>query len=479
MGQERAPLWDALLEQRKACRAQLHIPGHRGGQGLPIDFLRVSSADIFAMDLTEIPGTDDLHNPQGPIAEAQALAAELYGADRSFFLVNGTSVGLMALIMACCGTGDKIIVPRNAHRSVLSGLVMSGAYPIYYRPSTIEHYNCLAGPEDSKIQEIYHKYSGIRAVLAINPTYYGVAGEMVSLAKFCHRKRVPLLVDEAHGSHLRFHPAFPPDALSSGAAAVVQSTHKMGGSLTQSSLLHLKGELICHRRVADALRMLQSTSPSYLLMASLDLARRQLALSGTSIWQHAYLRARWCRERLAKIEEVRVLELGYAGQAGFRDLDPTRLTISVKGLTGYQLANILFQKNGVVVEMADYTSVVAVISLGTSNADCRRLIWAIKEVASGSNFSVGFSEAKEIPDPVLELSPREAWLRSNKTIDFEQCRELVSAEAIAVYPPGIPVLCPGERITKPVFEYLREARSLGFKIQGPADTSLQTIRIII
>ncbi|RYD04252.1 hypothetical protein N752_15525 [Desulforamulus aquiferis] len=259
MGQKHAPLWDALVNNKAADRAQFHVPGHRGGRGISSDLRKLSGSDIFAMDVTELPGTDDLHNPQGSIAEAQQLAAELYQADRSFFLVNGTSVGIMALILACCGPGDKIIVPRNAHRSVLSGLVMSGAYPIYYQPGIIENFNCLAGPDVGTINGLMQKYA-IKAVLAINPTYNGVAGDLVPLAELCQKKGVPLLVDEAHGSHLRFYPGFPPDALGSGATAVVQSTHKMGGSLTQSSILHLKGRLICYDRVADALRMLQSTS---------------------------------------------------------------------------------------------------------------------------------------------------------------------------------------------------------------------------
>lgn len=481
MRQACAPLWEALLKHKKSGMAQLHVPGHRSGEAVSDDFLHVVGKDIFQIDLTEIPGLDDLHNPQGAIEIAQQLAAELYQADKSFFMVNGTSGGLLALILACCGQGDKIIVPRNAHRSVLSGLIVSGAVPIYYQPAVIKEFGCLAGPDHWQIKSLLEKNSDVRAVVGVNPTYYGVAGDLAALAESCHGVGVPLLVDEAHGTHLKFHPELPPDALSCGADAVVQSTHKTGGSLTQSSLLHIQGQRIDIERVAEALRMIQSTSPSYVLMASLDLARQQLAVRGRELLDKSFALAHWCRESLAEIDGVKVLEHKHLGAEGAKYLDVTRLTISLleRGVTGYQLAELLGEKYQVVVEMADYASVVAVISLGTTPNDCQRLITAIKEIVKlETGQPLGFSETLNIPPPVVRLSPREAWLRSGKAVPLEQSLGHISGETVAVYPPGIPVLCPGEEITQPVLDYLTEVKHRGLQLQGPRDGSLSSLRVL-
>ncbi|WP_333870828.1 aminotransferase class I/II-fold pyridoxal phosphate-dependent enzyme [Desulforamulus putei] len=482
MTQQRAPLWEALVKHLTAPGAQFHIPGHRSGEAIPPEFLQLAGPGMFRMDLTEIPGLDDLHNPQGAIAEAMELAAGAYGADKSFFLVNGTSCGLMALILACCGPGDKIIVPRNAHRSVVSGLILSGAIPVYYQPAVLDDFACLAGPDVLQIKKLLSENRDVKAVLAVNPTYYGVAGDIASLSAVCHGAGVPLLVDEAHGAHLRFHPELPPDALSCGADAVVQSTHKTGGSLTQSSMLHLKGKRVDHGRVAEALRMLQSTSPSYLLMVSLDVARRQLALKGRELLDKSLRLAGWCRDKLSKMQGLRVLNRERLGAAGAAFLDPTRLTISLlpSGLTGYRTAELLHHRYHVHVEMADAAGVVAVISLGTNVEDCRRLIWAIEElVVTEAGDPLHLPEPPRLPPPVVALAPREAWQKPGKDVSLENSLGMICGETVAVYPPGIPVICPGEVIEQPVLDYLLEVRQQGLHVQGPGDGKLRKLRVLV
>lgn len=480
MDQKSAPLWEALMGHILAHRCQMHIPGHRSGYAIPGELLSFAGQRIFQLDQTEIPGLDDLHNPQGPIAIAQQLAAKLYGADETFFLVNGTSGGLIALILACCREGDKILIPRNFHRSILSGLIMSGAVPVYYYPKPND-FGCLLGPDSRQIEYILDKQNDIKAVLAINPTYYGVSGDLLNVAKICRDRSIPLLVDEAHGPHLKFHPELPPDALSCGAAAVVQSTHKMGGSLTQSSMLHLKGQALCRDKVADALRMVQSTSPSYILMASLDLARRQMAMSGREIWEQTINRSKWCREKIKKIKGVRIMGQEHLYEPGAKYLDPTRLTISLaqQGMSGYSLAEYLEGKYGVVVEMADYNNIVAALSLGTTNEDCRRLI---SSLASIIEVIKGSSPVKLpvllCPEPVVAMTPREAWKKPSQSVALEQCRGLISAETISVYPPGIPALCPGEELTEPLLHYLQEVKRGAYNLQGPADASITTLRVV-
>ncbi len=481
MMQSKAPLWEALIKNKKSTLAQLHIPGHRGGRAIPSEFLEAVGKEIFALDLTEVPGLDDLHNPEEAIADALQLTSELFQADQSFWLVNGTSCGLVALILACCSNGSEIILPRNAHRSVVSGLILSGAMPIYYQPEVIEPFACLAGPSVEQIERLLKKYKNVKAVLAVSPTYYGILGDLAALAGVCHQAGVPLLVDEAHGSHLKFHPELPPDALGCGADAAVQSFHKTGGSLTQSSMLHIKGKRINRERLADALRMVQSTSPSYLLMASLDLARRQLALQGKELLEETLGLARCTSDRLSRLTGVKVLGQEHLGGDGAKCLDDTRLTISQLelGLTGYQAAEILQHNYGVVVEMADYASVVLVISLGTTKKDCQRVIQAIEELAlTQTEQPVYFPKTLQQPLPVVILSPREAWQREATDVPLEKSIGCICGETVAVYPPGIPVVCPGEEISPAVVDYLLEVREQGIRVQGARDGSLQQIRVI-
>ncbi|CCO08560.1 aminotransferase class I/II-fold pyridoxal phosphate-dependent enzyme [Desulforamulus hydrothermalis] len=480
MNQQKAPLWEALVKHAHGAAAQLHIPGHRSGQAIPPEFLQLAGQAVFTLDVTEIPGLDDLHNPQGPLAEAMALAAAAYGAEQSFMLVNGTSCGLMALIMACCGPGDKIMVPRNAHRSVVSGLILSGAHPVYYQPGVLDDFACLTGPDVCQIKQLLKENREVKAVLAVNPTYYGVAGDIAALAGLCHAAGIPLLVDEAHGAHLRFHPQLPPDALSCGADAVVQSTHKTAGSLTQSALLHVQGARVDRSRLAEALRMLQSTSPSYLLLASLDTARRQLALQGRQLLDQALVLARRCRKQLAGIAGVKVLSRHHLGGAGAAWLDPTRLTVSLlpAGLTGYQTADLLHRRYQVNVEMADAANVVAVISIGTREEDCRQLIKAVAELAGAAGAPVCWPALPQLPAPEVALPPREAWQHPGQYVALEKCLDLISGETVAVYPPGIPVVCPGEVIRQPVLEYLLAVRQQGVHIQGPADHTLRSLRVL-
>lgn len=482
MSQNRVPLWEVLVRHKQLQAAQFHVPGHRSGAAIPKDFIQLAGTGLFQIDLTEIPGLDDLHNPQEALAEAQQLAAELFGAEKSFFLVNGTSCGLIALIMACCNSGDKIIIPRNAHRSVLSGLILSGAEPIYYQPEILFDFACVGGTNPQQIQEILKKNFDAKAVLVVNPTYYGVCGDIGTVAKDCHQAGIPLLVDEAHGTHLSFHQGLPPDALSCSADAVVQSTHKTGGSLTQSSLLHLQGNLIDQRRVAEALRMVQSTSPSYILMASLDLARRQLALEGKELLENTLRLAYWCRGKLKTIPGIRILDEGTLACLGGNRLDTTRLTISLLklGLTGYQTAELLQQEYGVFVEMADYASVVAVIALGTTQEDCSRLVEALQQIArEAAGVSLTVPESLRLPAPCVVLNPRDAWQSKSKEIVLEDSLGYISSETIAVYPPGIPVVCPGEKITQQVFEYLLTIRQGGYRLQGPSDPTLRKIKVVV
>lgn len=477
--QGQAPLFEALCRHVEKNTSNLHIPGHRQGRRIPGGMLSFGSKALFALDLTELPGLDDLHNPSGPIQQAQELAANLYGADRSFFLVNGTSAGIHALLVATAGHG-QVIVPRNAHRSVLGGLVLAGADPVYVLPEIIPEFGLDCGVTPATVRTALEENPAVAAIMAVSPNYYGVTVDLPGQIEAAHRVDKPLLVDEAHGAHLRFHPALPEDAMAAGADAAVQSTHKLGGSLTQSSVLHLQGALIEHQGVAAALRLLQTTSPSYLLMVSLDLARRQLAKRGKGLLDQALELAHGLRERLSIIDGVSVLSLEHLPGKGY-GLDPTRLAISVRrlGLSGYQVQKLLAERYHVYVEMADSAHIVAIVSIGTDQTDCEELARAMEDIAT--------REGKTEPIPFLappdsftvQMKPREAWFAPVQRVPLSEARGRISAETVAVYPPGIPAVNPGEKITGDVISYLMTVRKMGLPCQGPSDPTLKTITVVV
>lgn len=479
LDQDRAPLFEALLRHIATNPAQLHIPGHGQGRVLPGAFLALGARELFSLDLTELPGLDDLHNPRGAIAQAQELAAALYGADRSFFLVNGTTAGIEALLLAAVGRRE-VILPRNVHSSFLGGLILAGADPVFVCPETIPGFGLDCGVPPSAIEQALLGHPGAAAVFALHPNYYGVAGDLAGQARIAHRTDKPLLVDEAHGAHLRFHPDLPEDALSQGAAGCVQSTHKLGGSLTQTSLLHLKGGLVDAGGVAAALRLLETTSPSYILMASLDLARQQLALRGRELLERALELGEGLRRRLSRLRGLRLLTPADL-PGGNYSLDPTKLVISVRGLglTGYQVRDMLAARYGVYVEMADASHVVAFVAIGAAARDCRMLGEALEDLAAREK-NLPRAPLPEAPGTFRKLmKPREAWFSRAGRVDLARAAGRISAETVAVYPPGIPVLYPGEEITPQIIDYLTTVRDLGLPCQGPFDPALKTVKVVL
>jgi len=477
--QSNAPLYAALIQHGRQNPACFHVPGHGQGKGLSPELAGFTGQAWHSLDLTELPGLDDLHNPTGPIAAAQNLAAKMYGAEKSFFLVNGTTVGIQALITSL-GQQKKIIVSRNVHRSVLGGLVIAGADPIYVLPDTIPHFEIDCGLTPGTIQQALVDSPDAAAVLVVRPSYYGIAADLERIARIAHQSGIPILVDEAHGAHLRFHRGLPDDAMDSGADAAVQSTHKLGGSLGQSSMLHLRGSLVDAGSVTAALRLLQTTSPSYLLMASLDLARYQLSLRGSEMMEKTLYLVHSVRKRLAGCRNLHILTADCLLGKKCR-LDSTKLVISVRdlGLTGYQVNELLARRYRVFLEMADFYNVVAFVSIGTTEEDCDRLVAALQDIASREKLP---ALPRQPAVPLLHktaMKPRDAWFAPAERVPLGEGRGKISAETIAVYPPGIPVLNPGEVITDEIYEYLLDMRRWGLSCQGPADPTLKTIKVVL
>ncbi len=477
--QYEAPLYTSLLKHLKKGYAHLHLPAHRQGQAVSALWKDLEQ-DLFKIDLTELPGLDNLTSPSGSIARSQSLAAGLYGAKRTFFLVNGTSVGLQALLMALCRPGEKIIIPRDSHRSVLAGLVLSGADPVYLVSSVAEEFGIPEGPGEAQVAEALDGCREAKGVLTTYPNYYGIAADLKKLAGLVHRAGKPLVADEAHAAHFPFHPSLPEGGLSCGADASVMSMHKMGGSLTQSSLLHLQGEFFDPGDVAAALACLQTSSPSYLLLVSLDLARHMLAEKGRELLDGSVQKAGQLRETAGQIPGLKVLD-GRHLRKGY-SLDPTRITISGAdlGLSGFQLSAKLFKKYGVNVEMADFTNIVVVIGAGATEEDCGRLVDGLREISREKLPAV-----RPLPAPLRlpalpprQLTPRQAWFSGKRKVFLEHCAGLVCGEWVAVYPPGIPVIYPGEEFTPEIVEYLKWVKASGAPVAGPADPELRTVRVI-
>ena len=462
--QQQAPLFDAVRAYAQQVRAPMHVPGHKLGRAAPAPWREFVGEAALSIDLTEAPGLDDLHAPEGVIAEAQALAAEAFGANRSFFLVGGTTAGLHALILAACQPGATVAVPRHAHRSVLGALILAGANPAWVRVAFHEELDIATNLDEASLRQAL---PGAAAALLVHPTYYGVASRLTREIALVHEHGLPVLVDEAHGAHFAFHPALPPSSLSMGADGVVQSIHKTGGSLTQSSICHLgSNSRLDEQRLRAMLRLVQSTSPSYLLMASLDAARRDLALHGQERWEQAIHLAHQTRRRLESLPGVRV----------YPSDDPTKLVIDLRGrgLTGFTAAELLWEQ-GVAVESAGLGYVLAVMTPGDSPGTADALVGAVAALPEGPGAP---PRPPEPPWPEVVISPREAYLGSKEPVPLQHAAGRIAAELVAPYPPGIPVVAPGERLTPDLIAYLQQAVAAGHHLQGPADSHLHTIQVV-
>lgn len=492
MDQSRTPYFDVLLDYVDSGVIPFHTPGHKQGLGMDRAFREFVGDNVLSIDLTQIRGLDDLLQPTGPIVEAQALAAEAYGADQSFFLINGSTSGNQIMMMAAVNPGQKIAVPRNAHKSMLGGLIMSGAQPVYMQPEVDEELHMDLTVTAETVARTLKAEPGIHAVYVVSPTYYGVAADLEGIAEVTHAHGVPLLVDEAWGPHFRFHPALPPTAIEAGADLCINSTHKMLSSLSQTAMLHVRGGRVPLDRIAAVVKLFLSTSPNLVLVASLDVARRQMATEGPALLSRTIELAEETRRRLNAIPGILCFGDERGRRPGFAYFDPTRITITVKdlGYTGYEAEEILRRRYNVQCELADLFNCVALFTIGTTQHAADKLVAAVRELSredrpldifapSGVLEKRLSTQSYHLPKiPPLRLSPREAFLAPTKFVRFKDSAGCICAEVITPYPPGIPVLSPGEEITPEIITYLDLELRAGSRIQGPFDDELKSIRIV-
>lgn len=482
LNQEETPLFNALMEYVDRDTLPFHVPGHKKGVGIDTEFKKFIGENPFKIDVTVFKQVDSLHHPTGPIKKAQELAADAYGAKASFFSIHGTSGAIQAMIMSAVNDGDKIIVPRNVHKSITAGIILSGAIPVFMQPALDKKLGIAHGVPPLTVKETLEEHPDAKAVLIINPTYYGVATDLKEIVEIVHSHNIPLLVDEAHGPHLAFSDKLPLSSLEAGADICAQSTHKIIGSLTQASLLHVNSKYISPKRVQQILNLMQTTSPSYILMASLDCSRRQIALNGKELLQNTLDLCTYTRSEINKIPGFYCFGEEVLGKPGSYSFDSTKLTISCRelGITGFELDMILSNKYCIQMELSDFYNVLAVGSFGDTTEGMNRLLKALKEISAeyyGTKESIqDFLDIPKIPKKIL--NPREAFYSDKISIPIKESLGKISGEFLLAYPPGIPLLCPGEEVSQDVLNYVEDLKRANLYVQGTEDPTVSYLKVV-
>jgi arginine/lysine/ornithine decarboxylase len=480
--QNNTPLFTKLKEYADSNPLPFHIPGHKKGQGMDEEFRDFIGNNALSIDLINIEPLDDLHQPQGIIDQAQKLAAEAFGAKHTFFSVQGTSGAIMAMILATCKPGDKIIVPRTVHKSVLSAIVFADCNPIFIHPELDPKLGIAHGITPNQVEEAIKLHPDAKAVLVINPTYFGFASNLQEIVQIAHRHQIPVLVDEAHGVHTHFHSELPISAMDAGADLAATSVHKLGGSLTQSSVLNLQGDLVDPQHVQAILSMLTTTSTSYILLASLDTARRYLAIHGEKALTQTIQLARMARKQINEINGLTCVGKDWLDSAARYDMDESKLLIHVGdlGISGHEASDWLRENHQIEAEMSDLYNILCLVTLGDTADTIKGLIDGLVDLAT--TFAVTAAKEKEsisLPDiPELVLNPRTAFYSESESIPFQQAAGRIIAEFIFMYPPGIPILLPGERITEENIAYIQKNKAAGLIVQGTEDPSVEMVRVI-
>jgi arginine decarboxylase len=486
MDQSRAPYLEALIEYRDRDPGRFNVPGHKGGPGMDPGFLAAMGPEAIALDIpASIEGIDmgdDLE--QNHLQHSQRLAAEAWGARRSWFLVNGGSGGNHATCVAIAHLGDRVVVQRNAHSSSIDGMILAGLRPRFVAPEVDDELgiaHCLA---PKTLERALAEEPNVTAVMITSPTYFGAVADVASLAEVAHAAGVPLVVDEAWGAHLRFSDELPSSALENGADLVLSSVHKIVGSLTQSAILHLGDTDRIPEEVIDrSVTLVESTSPNSYLTASLDAARRYAATRGAELLGETVRSLADIRAKVREIPGLDVLDDRIVGRPGVFAYDPLRLVIDVRGTeaTGHRIASLLRSDDDVHVELSSENVVVAAFGLGENVAESgQRLLAAMRSAVehAGETEEPKGPFAEPPPWGPPEMPPREAFLGPQEIVPFDEAEGRIAAESLAAYPPGVPNVLPGERLNGPTLAYIADSIAHGGWVRGAADRSLRTIRVV-
>ena len=478
LDQTRAPIYEALERFREMRVVPFDVPGHKHGKGNP-ELTAFLGEKCVGVDVNSMKPLDNLCHPISVIRDAELLAADAFGASHAFLMVGGTTSSVQSMVLSCCKHGDKIILPRNVHRSVINSLVLCGAIPVYVNPEVDLRLGISLGMSRDQVKKAIEENPDAVAVLVNNPTYYGICSDIRAIVKMAHDAGMLCLADEAHGTHFYFGESMPISAMRAGADMAAVSMHKSGGSLTQSSLL-LIGENVSERHVRQIINLTQTTSGSYLLMSRLDISRRNLALRGKEVFRKVIEMAEYAREEINAIGGYYAYGREMINGDSIFDFDPTKLSVHTRdiGLAGIEVYDILRDEYDIQIEFGDIGNILAYLSIGDRMQELERLVSALAEIRRRYKKDPAGLLSQEYIDPEVVCSPQSAFYSNKKSIPIKESAGFVCSEFVMCYPPGIPILAPGERITEGILEYIEYAKAKGCSMTGPEDPDINYINVL-
>ena len=477
--QKRAPIYEALERFRKKRVVPFDVPGHKRGRGNP-ELAALLGEKCVGLDVNSMKPLDNLCHPVSVIREAEELAAEAFGASHAFLMVGGTTSAVQGMILSVCKAGDKIILPRNVHKSAINALVLCGAVPVYVNPEVNGDLGISLGMDIHKVEKAIEENPDAVAVLVNNPTYYGICSDLRGIVKLAHEKGMKVLADEAHGTHLYFGKGLPVNAMAAGADMAAVSMHKSGGSLTQSSMLLLnKG--MNQDYVRQIINLTQTTSASYLLLSSLDISRRNLVLRGKESFARVAALADYAREEINRIGGYYAFSKELINGDSIYDFDTTKLSIHTLeiGLAGIEVYDILRDEYDIQIEFGDIGNILAYLSIGDRIQEIERLVSALAEVKRRYQKDKTGMLSQEYIEPEVIMSPQDSFYAEKEAVPIRESEGRICSEFVMCYPPGIPILAPGEKITKDVIEYILYAKEKGCSMTGPEDAAIEYLNVLI
>ncbi len=478
LSQSSAPVYEALKKYRLDRVVPFDVPGHKGGKGTP-ELTEFLGRDCLKADVNSMKPLDNLSHPISVIKDAEQLAAEAFGAQHAFFMVGGTTSSVQAMIMAAAKTGEKIIMPRNVHRSAINALVISGAVPVYVNPGSDRALGIPLGMNVSDVERAIKENPDARAIFVNNPTYYGICSDLKKITAAAHEAGMLVLVDEAHGTHFYFGEDFPVTAMAAGADFASVSMHKTGGSLTQSSIL-LSGGAIDDGYIRQVINLTQTTSASYLLLSSLDIARKNLALNGKGIFRRTAELAQYARDEINALGGYNAFGKELINGSTVYDFDITKLSVHTRdiGLAGIEVYDLLRDEYGIQIEFGDIGNILAIISAGDRNMDIERLVGALSEIKRLYTKDKAGMFDHEYINPTVMMAPQRAFYSQKSMLPLSETAGRICGEFVMCYPPGIPILAPGEMITGEILDYIRYAKEKGCLITGPQDMDIERLNVV-
>lgn len=478
LSQERAPIYEALDSFQKMRVVPFDVPGHKRGRGNP-ELAALLGEQCVRMDVNSMKPLDNLCHPVSVIRDAEELAAEAFGAAHAFLMVGGTTSAVQSMVLSVVKRGEKIILPRNVHRSVMGAMVLCGAIPVYIDPACDDRLGIPLGMSVSAVERAIRENPDAKAILVNNPTYYGICSDLRRIVQLAHAHGMLCLADEAHGTHFYFGENLPVSAMAAGADMAAVSMHKSGGSLTQSSLL-LCGPAMSEGHVRQIINLTQTTSGSYLLLSSLDISRRNLALRGKEAFARVVELAEYARREINAIGGYYAFSRELCNGDSIYDFDPTKLSVNTLqvGLAGIEVYDLLRDEYDIQIEFGDLGNILAYLSIGDRPREIERLVGALSEVRRRFGGSEAGLMKQEYIEPDVAVSPQDAFYAEHESLPIMETEGRVCSEFVMCYPPGIPILAPGERITREILDYIVYAKDKGCSMTGPEDADITRLNVL-